>query len=71
MKKRDKFNFSVHISISSKTKLEFTCGDKTARLDPAKDLPKEELLEANVLKVIHEQVYILLSCNRRRANRVQ
>jgi len=38
--------------------------------DSTKDLPKE-VLRDDVLKVIHKQVYVLLSCNRRRANRVR
>jgi len=38
--------------------------------DSAKDLPKE-VLRDDVLKVIHKQVYVLLSCNRRWANRVR
>jgi len=42
--------------------------DATARLGPAGD-PFKEVLSGDVLKVIHKQVYILLSCNRKRANR--
>lgn len=50
--------------------LRLACSNKIARFarGPAGDLPKEVLTD-DVLRVIHEQVYILLSCNRRRANR--
>jgi len=70
MKKETNLIFSIHISISLYTKFKFIYGDKIARLNLAKELPKD-VLRDDVLKIIHEQVYILLSCNRRRANRVR
>lgn len=41
---------------------------RQGRFGPAGNLLKE-VLSGDVLKVIHKQVYVLLSCNRRRANR--
>jgi len=70
MKKETNLIFSIHISISLYIKFKFIYGDKIARLNLAKELPKD-VLRDDVLKIIHEQVYILLSCNRRRANRVR
>jgi len=55
--------FSIHARESRLAR-----DDATARLSPAGD-PLKEVLSGDALKVIHEQVYILLSCNRKRANR--